>query len=260
MGLDRNPGYTLPDKEKEKKSISLGSLNPFITEADNILVSKCCRADALYRISEKYGYDIWEFCPQCLELCDWDEIKEDGNLGKKTEDLFKSPPMEYGMKHLIDEVKEEKEEKEFFKEIVRNPAPTKEEIENKHLFDEMSEHYSEHGLPVKVNEKTLNDQNFSYYDEIIKLIEWTEDDKSNGYYNGEDEELTPWQFSLSDFQHPDREIDLLVKLWNGELEGVISGKIGEGFIYYFEADCLIYEVVISENMGLDSMSIVAEAE
>jgi hypothetical protein len=209
MGLDRKPGYTLPDKEKEKKSISLGSLNPFITEADNILVSKCCRADALYRISEKYGYDIWEFCPQCLELCDWDEIKE--------------------------------------------------EKEDKHLFDDMSEYYSEHGLPAKVNEVS-RDQNFSYYDEIIKLIEWTEDDKSDGYYNGEDEELTPWQFSLSDFQHPDREIDLLVKLWNGELEGVISGKIGEGFIYYFEADALIYEVVISENMGLDSMSIVAESE
>ena len=127
MGLNTNPGCNLPNKDNKENSISLGSLNPFITEADNILVSKCCRADALYRISEKYGYDIWEFCPQCLELCDWDEIKEDGNLGKKTEDLFKSPPMEYGKKHL---------------------------------FDEMAEHYSEHGLPAKVNEKTLNDQKF----------------------------------------------------------------------------------------------------
>jgi hypothetical protein len=234
MGLNKNPGCNLPHKDNKENSISLGSLNPFVTEADNILVSKCCKADALYRISDKYGYDIWEFCPQCLELCDWDEIKEDGNLDKNTEDLFESPSMEYGKKHL---------------------------------FDEMTEYYSKNGLPAKINEKMPNDQknfdqNFStfYYDEIIKLIEWTEDDKSNGYYNGEDEELTPWQFSLSDFQHPEREIELLVKLWNGELEGVISGKIGEGFIYYFEADCLIYEVVISENMGLDSMTIVAEGD
>lgn len=227
MGLNRNPGCNLPDKDNKENSISLGSLNPFTTEADNILVSKCCRADALYRISDKYGYDIWEFCPQCLELCDWDEIKEDGNLGQKTEDLLKSPPMEYG---------------------------------NKHLFDEMAEYYGEHGLPAKVNEKTLNDQkNLPKYEDVLKLLD------DDGFYDGELDDLLPWTFSLSDFQHPDREIELLVKLWNGELEGVISGTIawsnkGEGYIYYFEADALIYEVVISENMGLDSFSIVAEGE
>ena len=213
MGLNKNPGCTLPNKEK--------SLNPYVSNLGSILVSECCEAEALYRIrdSEKEtSFDRWSFCPQCLDSCEWLEVDEDGN-------------------------------------------PIKE------LFDEMAEYYSKNGLPAKINEKMPNDQknfdqNFStfYYDEIIKLIEWTEDDKSNGYYNGEDEELTPWQFSLSDFQHPEREIELLVKLWNGELEGVISGKIGEGFIYYFEADCLIYEVVISENMGLDSMSIVAEGE
>ena len=119
MGLNTNPGCNLPNKDNKENSISLGSLNPFITEAGNILVSKCCKADALYRISEKYGYDIWEFCPQCLELCDWDEIKE--------------------------------------------------EKEEKHLFDEMAEHYSEHGLPVKCNEVS-HDQNFSYYVILPKCV------------------------------------------------------------------------------------------
>ena len=211
MGLNTNPGCNLPNKDNKENSISLGSLNPFVNEADNILVSKCCRADALYNVSNKYGVGLWEFCPQCLELCDWDEIKE-------------------------------------------------EEEEEKHLFDEMAEHYAEHGLPVKCNEKTLNDQKIlPKYEDVLKLLD------DDGFYDGELDDLLPWTFSLSDFQHPDREIDLLIKLWNGKLEGVISGTIawsnkGEGYIYYFEADCLIYEVVISENMGLDSFSIVAEGE
>mgnify|MGYP007077396933 FL=1 len=55
MGLNKNPGCNLPNKDNKENSISLGSLNPFITEADNILVSKCCKADALERIADKYG-------------------------------------------------------------------------------------------------------------------------------------------------------------------------------------------------------------
>ena len=52
------------------------SVNPYVKDG-SILVSKCCQSEALYRVSEKYGFDMWEFCPQCLELCDWDEIKEE---------------------------------------------------------------------------------------------------------------------------------------------------------------------------------------
>tara|TARA_A100001201_G_scaffold131316_1_gene117446 strand:+ start:28 stop:651 length:624 start_codon:yes stop_codon:yes gene_type:complete len=206
MGLNTNPGCTLPNKEK--------SLNPYVSTLGSILVSECCEAEALYRIrdSEKEtSFDRWSFCPQCLDSCEWLEVDEDGN-------------------------------------------PIKE------LFDEMAEHYSEHGLPVKCNEVPRDQKILPTYEDILKVIEWTEEDKSNGFYDGHFDDLLPWTFWLSDFQHPEREIELLIKLWNGSLEGVIIGKIGEGFIYYFEADCLIYEVVISENMGLDSMSIVAEGE
>ena len=205
MGLNKNPGCTLPNKEK--------SLNPYVSNLGSILVSECCEAEALYRIrdSEKEtSFDRWSFCPQCLDSCEWLEVDEDGN-------------------------------------------PIKE------LFDEMSEHYAEHGLPVKCNEVSRDQKILPKYEDVLKLLD------NDGFYDGELDDLLPWTFSLSDFQHPDREIDLLIKLWNGKLEGVISGTIawsnkGEGYIYYFEADCLIYEVVISENMGLDSMSIVAEGE
>ena len=189
------------------------SINPYVSTLGSILVSKCCEAEALYRIrdSEKEtSFDRWSFCPQCLDSCEWVEVKE--------------------------------------------------EEEEKHLFDEMAEHYAEHGLPVKCNEVSRDQKILPKYEDILKVIEWTEEDKSNGFYDGHFDDLLPWTFWISDFQHPDREIELLVKLWNGALEGVITGKIGEGFIYYFEADCLIYEVVISENMGLDSFSIVAEGE
>ena len=189
------------------------SINPYVSTLGSILVSKCCEAEALYRIrdSEKEtSFDRWAFCPQCLDSCEWVEVKE--------------------------------------------------EEEEKHLFDEMAEHYAEHGLPVKCNEVSRDQKILPKYEDILKVIEWTEEDKSNGFYDGHFDDLLPWTFWISDFQHPDREIELLVKLWNGSLEGVITGKIGEGFIYYFEADCLIYEVVISENMGLDSFSIVAEGE
>lgn len=51
------------------------SVNPIVKDG-SILVSKCCQSEALYRVSEKYGFDLYEYCPQCLELCDWDEVKE----------------------------------------------------------------------------------------------------------------------------------------------------------------------------------------
>ena len=51
------------------------SVNPYVKDG-SILVSKCCQSEALYRVSEKYGFDLFEWCPQCMELCDWDEVKD----------------------------------------------------------------------------------------------------------------------------------------------------------------------------------------
>ena len=50
------------------------SVNPYVKDG-SILVSRCCQSEALYRVSD--GFDMWEFCPQCLECCYWDEIKEE---------------------------------------------------------------------------------------------------------------------------------------------------------------------------------------
>ena len=51
------------------------SINPYVTVKGNILVSKCCGSEMVYRVSDKYSLDIWEFCPQCLDCCDTLEVK-----------------------------------------------------------------------------------------------------------------------------------------------------------------------------------------
>tara|TARA_R100000234_G_C4935072_1_gene150325 strand:+ start:72 stop:704 length:633 start_codon:yes stop_codon:yes gene_type:complete len=51
------------------------SVNPYVKDGF-ILVSNCCKSEALYRVSEKYGFDLYEYCPQCLELCGWDVLEE----------------------------------------------------------------------------------------------------------------------------------------------------------------------------------------
>ena len=123
--------------------------------------------------------------------------------------------------------------------------------DNKDLFDEMSEYYAENGLPVKCNEKP----GYPHYEDVLKVLD------DDGFYDGHFDDLLPWTFSLSDFQHPDREIELLVDLWNGNLEGVLTGSLGNGgYIYYVEADALLYEIVISPNMGLDCMNIIATTD
>ena len=125
--------------------------------------------------------------------------------------------------------------------------------DNKDLFDEMSEYYAENGLPVKCNEKPK----YPHYEDVLKVLD------GDDFYDGQFDDLLPWTFSLSDFQHPDREIDLLVDLWNGNLheETVVRGCLGNGgYIYYVEAHALLYEIVISPNMGLDSISIIGTEE
>jgi len=112
---------------------------------------------------------------------------------------------------------------------------------------------------------TLDDNNdiyeikgkYPHYEDVLKVLD------DDGFYDGQFDDLLPWTFSLSDFQHPDREIDLLVDLWNGNLdeETVVRGCLGDGgYIYYVEAHALLYEVVISPNMGLDSISIIGTEE
>ena len=117
------------------------SVNPYVKDG-NILVSKCCQSEALYRVSEKYGFDMWEFCPQCLELCDWDEIKEEA----PTIDPEAMPTCEGcgGQK--------EHPTKEFSYPPENGLCAMELDECEPHLFDEMSEHYGEHGLPVKCNE------------------------------------------------------------------------------------------------------------
>lgn len=54
------------------------SINPFVTVKGNILVSACCGVEAVYRVSDKDGFDLWPFCPGCLENypLKWLEVKE----------------------------------------------------------------------------------------------------------------------------------------------------------------------------------------
>ena len=132
----------------------------------------------------------------------------------------------------------------------------------KDLFDEMAEHYGEHGLPVKCNEEPDQDRQteevkYPNYEDVLKVLD------GDDFYDGHYDDLLPWTFSLSDFQHPDREIELLVDLWNGNLdeETVVRGCLGNGgYIYYVEAHALLYEIVITPNMGIDSVSVIATEE
>ena len=53
-----------------------------------ILVSDCCGAEALYRVSKKYGFGLWDFCPACLEIgFEWLEVTEDFDSEKYLEAL-----------------------------------------------------------------------------------------------------------------------------------------------------------------------------
>ena len=222
MSLDKESGCTEPNNQK--------SINPYVSSKGNILVSECCTSEAVYRVSDEYGFDRWSFCPQCLESCEWVE-KSISDLENEDMGLHKDN-QEYDI--TLDDNNDIYEIKD-----------------NKDLFDEMSEYYAENGLPVKCNEKPK----YPHYEDVLKVLD------GDDFYDGQFDDLLPWTFSLSDFQHPDREIDLLVDLWNGNLEGVLTGSLGNGgYIYYVEADALLYEIVISPNMGLDCMNIIATTD
>jgi len=54
------------------------SINPYVSTKGNILVSKCCGSEMAYRISEStvgYTFDMWDFCPYCLDCCETLEVK-----------------------------------------------------------------------------------------------------------------------------------------------------------------------------------------
>jgi len=70
MSLSNLNGRTQPNNEK--------SINPYVSTKGNILVSKCCGVEMVYRVSEtKYriDFDMFDFCPQCLDCCETFEVK-----------------------------------------------------------------------------------------------------------------------------------------------------------------------------------------
>tara|TARA_R100001443_G_scaffold117290_1_gene141131 strand:- start:2097 stop:2609 length:513 start_codon:yes stop_codon:yes gene_type:complete len=70
MSLGNKSGCTQPNNEK--------SINPYVTVKGNILVSECCGSEMAYRVSETnegYSFDMWDFCPQCLDCCETLEVK-----------------------------------------------------------------------------------------------------------------------------------------------------------------------------------------
>ena len=69
----------LENKDMTLHKEHLKSINPFVTVKGNILVSDCCGAEMLYNVSDKYGLNMWGFCPQCLDCCETLEVKEDYN-------------------------------------------------------------------------------------------------------------------------------------------------------------------------------------
>ena len=77
MSLGSKSGCPQPNNEKK-------SINPYVTVKGNILVSKCCGSAMLYRVSESnliltpkgIDFDMWDFCPYCLECCETLEVKE----------------------------------------------------------------------------------------------------------------------------------------------------------------------------------------
>ena len=61
------------------------SVNPYVKDGF-ILVSDCCQSEALYRVSEKYGFDLFHFCPSCMENCNWKEVRDNVEPSEVLED------------------------------------------------------------------------------------------------------------------------------------------------------------------------------
>ena len=103
------------------------SINPYVTVKGNILVSKCCGSEMLYRVLEDnavgYYFDMSEFCPQCLDCCDTLEVKSsdydrDLYLDKNEDFYYDAYDKEnYFLIPKCDSVVYTKEEYDIIKEI-----------------------------------------------------------------------------------------------------------------------------------------------
>ena len=78
MSLGSKSGCPQPNNEKK-------SINPCVSNSDNILVSECCGAEMLYTVSDRYGFNMWSFCPQCLDSCNTLEVNVDFDSDKYME-------------------------------------------------------------------------------------------------------------------------------------------------------------------------------
>tara|TARA_R100001163_G_scaffold41468_1_gene31390 strand:+ start:154 stop:540 length:387 start_codon:yes stop_codon:yes gene_type:complete len=125
MSLGHVSGCPQPNNEKD-------SINPYVTVKGNILVSKCCGAEMVYRFSEtntinsKWDYckfDMFDFCPYCLDCCDTLEVKAsdyDRDLYLNDNDEFEYEGYDSKNYFLIPKCDSEvytKEEYEIIKEI-----------------------------------------------------------------------------------------------------------------------------------------------
>ena len=80
MSLEKESGCTEPNNQKKRNEHMIRkadeSINPYVTVKGNILVSECWGAEMVYRVTDKHGFDMWDFCPYCLDCCDTLEVKE----------------------------------------------------------------------------------------------------------------------------------------------------------------------------------------
>ena len=80
MSLENESGCTEPNNLKKRNEHMIRkadeSINPYVTVKGNILVSECCGAEAKYTVSDKYGFDVWDLCPNCLDGASFLEVKE----------------------------------------------------------------------------------------------------------------------------------------------------------------------------------------
>lgn len=126
--------------------------------------------------------------------------------------------------------------------------------EKKDLFDEMAEHYGKHGLPAANN---------SGHQESMLLAHLEEGD---GHYEGHDEDLLPWSFSLSDLQPSETgvlmdDLAILLQGWHQHGETFAYVPLDNwGFTHLVEYKGFIYKIEISDNMGLESMDKIGKVE
>ena len=126
--------------------------------------------------------------------------------------------------------------------------------EKKDLFDEMAEHYGKHGLPVK------NDMELNNGDMEAMILAYMEED--DGFYDGHDEDLCPWQFDMRDLNasgDPVTDISILLCAWHDEGETFSYVPLDNwGFTHLIVYEGFIYKIEISDNMGLESIDKIGK--